>query len=177
MRNGFPRWAPRLGEDHLLKVDVLQDLGATAMTHDIRITMEKSGLPNTFVPGRNILFFTLAAALAYRRNIRTLVGGMCETDFSGYPDCRDDTIKAVQVALGLGMDTRFTLETPLMWITKAQTWRMAKELGGDSLVNLIVEKTHTCYLGDRKTRHAWGYGCGECPACKLRKEGFQGLPM
>jgi 7-cyano-7-deazaguanine synthase len=172
MKQAFPRWASRLGEDHVLELDVLNALGATAMTHDIEIRMEASGLPNTFVPGRNILFFTLAGALAYRRGIRSLVGGMCETDFSGYPDCRDDTIKAVQVALGLGMDTRFTLETPLMWLTKAETWRMAKQLGGDALVDLIVEETHTCYLGERTKKHAWGYGCGDCPACKLRKDGF-----
>jgi 7-cyano-7-deazaguanine synthase len=172
LKKKFPRWASRLGEDHVLKLDVLNALGATAMTHDIEIRMEASGLPNTFVPGRNILFFTLAGALAYRRGIRSLVGGMCETDFSGYPDCRDDTIKAVQVALGLGMDARFTLETPLMRLTKAETWRMAKELGGDALVELIVEETHTCYLGERTKKNAWGYGCGECPACKLRKDGF-----
>jgi 7-cyano-7-deazaguanine synthase len=172
LRDRFPRWAARLGEDHVLELEVLGELGATAMTHDIEIKMQASGLPNTFVPGRNILFFTLAAALAYRRGIRSLVGGMCETDFSGYPDCRDDTVKAVQVALGLGMDTRFTLETPLMWLTKAATWRLAQELGGEELTKIIVEKTHTCYLGDRTHKHAWGYGCGECPACKLRKEGF-----
>jgi 7-cyano-7-deazaguanine synthase len=172
LKEKFPRWASRLGEDHVLKLDVLNTLGATAMTHDIEIRMEASGLPNTFVPGRNILFFTLAGALAYRRGIRSLVGGMCETDFSGYPDCRDDTIKAVQVALGLGMDTRFTLETPLMWLTKAQTWQMAQQLGGDALVELIVEETHTCYLGERTKKNAWGYGCGDCPACKLREAGF-----
>jgi 7-cyano-7-deazaguanine synthase len=172
MKKTFPRWASRLGEDHVLELDVLNALGATAMTHDIEIRMEASGLPNTFVPGRNLLFFTLAGALAYRRGIRSLVGGMCETDFSGYPDCRDDTIKAVQVALGLGMDTRFTLETPLMWLTKAETWRMAKELGGDALVDLIIQETHTCYLGERTKKNAWGYGCGDCPACKLRKDGF-----
>ena len=172
LRSAFPHWAARLGEDHVLSVEVLQQLGATAMTHDVEIAMGSSGLPNTFVPGRNIVFFTLAAALAYRRNLRTLVGGMCETDFSGYPDCRDDTIKAVQVALGLGMDTRFILETPLMWIDKAQAWEMAEALGGEGLVEIIVEKTHTCYLGDRKHRHDWGYGCGRCPACKLRAEGF-----
>jgi 7-cyano-7-deazaguanine synthase len=172
MKKTFPRWASRLGEDHVLELDVLNALGATAMTHDIEIRMEASGLPNTFVPGRNLLFFTLAGALAYRRGIRSLVGGMCETDFSGYPDCRDDTIKAVQVALGLGMDTRFTLETPLMWLTKAKTWRMAKELGGDALVDLIIQETHTCYLGERTKKNAWGYGCGDCPACKLRKDGF-----
>jgi 7-cyano-7-deazaguanine synthase len=172
LRDRFPRWSSRLGEDHLLRTDVLNELGATAMTHDIEIRMEASGLPNTFVPGRNILFFTLAAALAYRRNIRSLVGGMCETDFSGYPDCRDDTIKALQVALGLGMDTRFTLETPLMWLTKAQTWRLEEELGGEELTKIIIERTHTCYLGERTRRHEWGYGCGECPACGLRREGF-----
>ena len=172
LRGKFPHWSSRLGEDHLLKLDVLSALGASAMTQDIEIRMEASGLPNTFVPGRNILFFTLAGALAYRRGIRSLVGGMCETDFSGYPDCRDDTIKAVQVALGLGMDTRFTLETPLMWLTKAETWRLAQELGGSELTKIIVEQTHTCYLGDRTRKHEWGYGCGRCPACKLRKEGF-----
>src|SRR5438046_2884177 len=143
------------------------------MTEDIEIRMTESGLPNTFVPGRNLLFFTLGAALAYRRGIRTLVGGMCETDFSGYPDCRDDTVKAMQVALGLGMDTRFTLETPLMWLTKAETWRLAEALGGKELTRIIIEDTHTCYMGDRKHKHAWGYGCGRCPACELRKNGFQ----
>jgi 7-cyano-7-deazaguanine synthase len=172
LRGRFPRWAARLGEDHVISADVLQQLGATAMTHDVEIAIQSSGLPNTFVPGRNIVFFTLAAALAYRRNMRTLVGGMCETDFSGYPDCRDDTIKAVQVALGLGMDTRFTLETPLMWIDKAGAWAMAESLGGEALLEIVVEDTHTCYLGDRKHRHDWGYGCGRCPACKLRSEGF-----
>lgn len=156
----------------MLKLDVLRELGTSAMTHDIRIEMEKSGLPNTFVPGRNLVFFSLAAALAYRRNLRRIVGGMCETDYSGYPDCRDDTIKALQVALSLGMAARFTLETPLMWLTKAQTWRMARELGGAELVGLIVEETHSCYLGERAVRHAWGAGCGSCPACELRKKGY-----
>ena len=173
LRSLFPRWAATLGEDHVLSVDVLPQLGATAMTHEVEIRTGSSGLPNTFVPGRNILFFTLAAALAYRRELRTLVGGMCETDFSGYPDCRDDTIKAVQVALGLGMDTRFILETPLMWLDKAQTWGMAKSLGGDALLELVIEATHSCYLGDRKHKHEWGYGCGRCPACKLRSDGFR----
>ena len=173
LRSLFPRWAPALGEDHVLSVDVLPQLGATAMTHEVEIRTGSSGLPNTFVPGRNILFFTLAAALAYRRELRTLVGGMCETDFSGYPDCRDDTIKALQVALGLGMDTRFILETPLMWLDKAQTWGMAKSLGGDALLELVIEATHSCYLGDRKHKHEWGYGCGRCPACKLRSDGFR----
>jgi 7-cyano-7-deazaguanine synthase len=155
-------------------VDVLKDLGATAMTHDIGIRMEKSGLPNTFVPGRNLLFLTLAAALAYRRGIAVLVGGMCETDHSGYPDCRDDTLKAMQAALGLGLDTHFAIETPLMRLTKAGTWRMAREFGAVFL-RLIVEDTHTCYLGDRSKRHPWGYGCGECPACVLRAKGFEAL--
>jgi len=172
LRSRFPSWAPRLGEDHVVRVDSLGQLGATAMTHELRIEMDKSGLTNTFVPGRNILFFTLAAALAYRRGIRVLVGGMCETDYSGYPDCRDDTLKALQVALGLGMDTRFTLETPLMWLTKAQTWQLAEALGGAPLVELIREDTHSCYLGDRSKKHAWGHGCGACPACELRRNGF-----
>jgi 7-cyano-7-deazaguanine synthase len=172
LRSRFPHWAA-LGEDHVLSVDVLPQLGATAMTHDVEIGIGSSGLPNTFVPGRNILFFTLAAALAYRRDLRTLVGGMCETDFSGYPDCRDDTLKALQVALGLGMDTRFTVQTPLMWLDKAQTWQMAKTLGGDALLELVIEATHTCYLGDREHKHEWGYGCGRCPACKLRGDGFR----
>jgi 7-cyano-7-deazaguanine synthase len=171
-RQRFPAWAPKLGEDHLLDLAVLPQLGETALTSEVEIATQKSGLPNTFVPGRNIVFFALAAALAYRRGIRTLVGGMCETDFSGYPDCRDDTIKATQVALGLGMDTRFILETPLMWIDKAATWKLAEDLGGDSLLKIIQENSHTCYLGDRKQKHEWGYGCGRCPACKLRSEGY-----
>ena len=156
----------------MLKIDALKDLGATAMTHDIAIEMQQGGLPNTFVPGRNLLFFTLAAALAYRRNLRALVGGMCETDYSGYPDCRDDTLKALQVALGLGMERRFTVETPLMWLTKAQTWQLAEDLGGVSLTKIIIEETHSCYLGERTRLHPWGYGCGTCPACTLRKNGY-----
>jgi 7-cyano-7-deazaguanine synthase len=172
MRKAFPAWSSRLGEDHLLEVDALRELGATALTHEVEIRMQEAKLPNTFVPGRNIVFFTLAAALAYRRDIRVLVGGMCETDFSGYPDCRDDTIKAVQVALSLGMDTRFTLETPLMWLDKAATWKLAETLGGAELIRITVEHTHTCYLGDRQHKHAWGHGCGRCPACELRKKGY-----
>ena len=172
LRRRFPAWAPKLGEDHLLDLAVLPQLGETALTSEVEIATQQSGLPNTFVPGRNIVFFALAAALAYRRGIRTLVGGMCETDFSGYPDCRDDTIKATQVALGLGMDTRFILETPLMWIDKAATWKLAEDLGGDSLLKIIQENSHTCYLGDREQKHEWGYGCGRCPACKLRSEGY-----
>jgi 7-cyano-7-deazaguanine synthase len=171
LKKRFPAWAARLAEDRVIDLGVIGELGATAMTADIEIRMSDSGLPNTFVPGRNLLFFTAAAALAYRRGIRTLVGGMCETDFSGYPDCRDDTLKALQVALGLGMDTRFTIETPLMWIDKAQTFALAEELGGKPLLDLIAEHTHTCYLG-RRERHDWGPGCGECPACRLRRDGF-----
>ena len=172
LRRVFPAWGDRLGEDHVVDLGVIRELGATAMTHDIEIRMQQSGLPNTFVPGRNLLFFTAAAAITYRRDMRTLVGGMCETDYSGYPDCRDDTLKALQVALGLGMDRRFTIETPLMWLDKAATWSLAEQLGGNALVDLIVEHTHSCYLGDRTHRHAWGYGCGTCPACELRSKGF-----
>jgi len=167
LRKRFPAWARKLGDDHVLDLDVI------AMTHDVAIGMTESGLPNTFVPGRNLLFFTAAAALAYRKGVRVLVGGMCETDFSGYPDCRDDTLKALQVALGLGMDRRFTIETPLMWIDKAATFKMAEELGGQPLVDIVIEHTHTCYLGNRE-RNEWGRGCGECPACKLRKDGYAG---
>lgn len=173
IRKRFPEWAQKLGDDHVLDLSVIRGLGATAMTHDIAITAGRTGLPNTFVPGRNLLFFTAAAALAYRRGIRTLVGGMCETDCSGYPDCRDDTIKALQVALGLGMDTRFVLETPLMWIDKAATWELAEDLGGTPLLELIVEHTHSCYVGERGERHDWGHGCGECPACALRSRGYE----
>jgi 7-cyano-7-deazaguanine synthase len=168
-----PRWAARLGEDHTLALHALGDVSNTALTRELAIEMGDSGLPNTFVPGRNLVFLTFAAALAFRRGLRHIVGGMCETDYSGYPDCRDDTIKALQVALNLGMERRFVLHTPLMWIDKAQTWRLALDLGGDSLVDLVVEATHTCYLGDRSRRHPWGYGCGECPACRLRADGFQ----
>ena len=167
-----PGWAARLGEDHLLAMPVLGQISETALTRDVAVEMEAGGLPNTFVPGRNLVFLTFAAALAYRRGLRHIVGGMCETDFSGYPDCRDDTVKAMQVALNLGMEARFVLHTPLMWIDKAATWRLAEALGGPALVDLIVEETHTCYLGDRGRRHAWGYGCGECPACRLRADGF-----
>src|SRR6267142_5139322 len=173
LRRRFPAWGARLGEDHVLDLDVIGALGATAMTADIEIKLTESGLPNTFVPGRNLLFFTAAAALAYRRGIRTLVGGMCETDFSGYPDCRDDTLKALQVALRLGLDRRICIETPLMWIDKAQTWQMALELGGRPLIKLIVAETHTCYLGERGDAHAWGYGCASCPACELRRRGYE----
>ena len=168
----FPQWAHKLGEDHLLDLGVLGQVSETSLTRDVAFKMESSGLPNTFVPGRNLLFLTLAAALAYRRDLQVMVTGVCETDFSGYPDCRDDTMKAMQLALSLGMDKRFLIETPLMWIDKADTWALAANLGGQQLVDLIIEHTHTCYLGDRVHRHVWGYGCGECPACDLRKKGY-----
>ena len=169
----FPAWSGQLGEDHTLRLDALGELSDTALTSDAEIRMREDGIPNTFVPGRNLLFLTFAAALAYRRGLRHVIGGMCETDFSGYPDCRDDTIKALQVALNLGMERRFVLHTPLMWLDKAATWKMAADLGGRALVDLIREETHTCYLGDRVHRHAWGYGCGACPACELRRRGWE----
>lgn len=168
----FPQWAPRLGEDHLLDLAVLGQVSETSLTRDTAFAMEQTGLPNTFVPGRNLLFLTLAAALAYRRGLEVIVTGVCETDYSGYPDCRDDSMKAMQLALSLGMDKRFLIDTPLMWIDKADTWRLAQQLGGQPLVDLIVEHTHTCYLGDRSHRQDWGYGCGTCPACDLRAKGF-----
>jgi 7-cyano-7-deazaguanine synthase len=166
-------WAERLGEDHLLDLGVLGEVSDTALTREAEVKFQADGLPNTFVPGRNLIFLTFAAAVAYRRNLRHLIGGMCETDFSGYPDCRDDTIKALQVALNLGLESRLVLHTPLMWIDKAQTWSMARDLGGEALVDLIVEQSHTCYLGDREHRHPWGFGCGGCPACDLRAKGFE----
>jgi 7-cyano-7-deazaguanine synthase len=169
----FPVWGERLGDDHMIDLSVLGAISDTAMTREIQIETAASGLPNTFVPGRNLMFMTIAAAIAYRRGLRVLVGGMCETDFSGYPDCRDDTLKALQVALNLGMDSRFVLETPLMWLDKADTWRLAHQLGGDELVELVRVETHTCYVGERAELHAWGFGCGECPACRLRKRGFE----
>ncbi len=172
IRAQYPAWALKLGQDHLLDLAVLGEVSDTSLTRDTAFKMEQSGLPNTFVPGRNLLFLTLAAAVAYRRDLQVIVTGVCETDFSGYPDCRDDTMKAMQLALSLGMDKRFLIETPLMWIDKAATWQMARELGGQMLVNLIIEHTRTCYLGDRTHRHAWGYGCGSCPACGLRERGY-----
>jgi len=169
----FPRWAARLGDDHLLDLQLLGQLSDTALTSERAISFAANGLPNTFVPGRNLLFLTFAAALAYRRGASVLVGGMCETDYSGYPDCRDNTLKAMQVALSLGLDTPMVVETPLMWLSKAQTWALTQALGGDALNELIVEHTHTCYLGERGTRHAWGHGCGQCPACQLRRSGHE----
>jgi len=165
-------WAERLGEDHVVKLDALAAISETALTRDMQIEIGENGLPTTFVPGRNLIFFAFAGALAYRRAARHLVAGMCETDYSGYPDCRDDTIKAMQVALGLGMDRRFVLHTPLMWIDKPGTFALAEEIGGKALLDLVIEETHSCYRGDRAHRHPWGYGCGCCPACKLRADGF-----
>jgi len=173
MRALSPAWNERLGEDHLIDLSLLAHISDTALTRDVAIAMQANGLPNTFVPGRNLLFMMVAATVAYRRGLDVLVGGMCETDFSGYPDCRDDTMKALQVALNLGMATRLKVETPLMWIDKAATWRMAQELGGAPLVDVIRADTHTCYLGERGALHDWGYGCGTCPACELRARGYQ----
>jgi len=173
IRAQFPQWGAKLGDDQVVDLAVLGQISDTSLTRDVAIAYEKNGLPNTFVPGRNLLFLTFAATIAYRRGLTVLVGGMCETDFSGYPDCRDNTMKAMQVALSLGLDQRLRIETPLMWIDKADTWALAEALGGAAFTNLIVEHTHTCYHGVRDTQHAWGYGCGECPACALRKAGFE----
>lgn len=173
MRAQSPLWAERLGEDHMIDLSLISAISDTAMTQNVEIVMQENGLPNTFVPGRNLLFMTVAATVAYRRGLTVLVGGMCETDFSGYPDCRDDTMKALQVALNLGMDTRMKLETPLMWLDKAQSWDLAESLGGQRLVDLIRSGTHTCYLGERGALHDWGYGCGTCPACALRANGYR----
>ena len=167
-----PLYAQRLGPDHLIDLAALGAISETALTRDSEIAFAETGLPTTFVPGRNLIFLTFAAALAYRRDARHIVLGVCETDYSGYPDCRDDTIKAMQVALGLGLDRRLVLHTPLMWRDKAQTFALATALGGRALLDLVVEDSHSCYLGDRSTRHAWGYGCGHCPACDLRGRGY-----
>jgi 7-cyano-7-deazaguanine synthase len=173
LRAQFPNWASRLGEDHVLDLSLIGQISDTALTSERAIELQANGLPNTFVPGRNLLFLGFAATLAYRRSASVLVGGMCETDYSGYPDCRDNTLKALQVALSLGLDTPMTLDTPLMFLTKAQTWSLAQQLGGAALVELITEHTHTCYLGERGQRHAWGHGCGHCPACELRAAGHR----
>ncbi|HEX3808635.1 MAG TPA: 7-cyano-7-deazaguanine synthase QueC [Rhizomicrobium sp.] len=173
LKSGFPDWAARLGEDQVLSLDVLKQIGGNALTDNVKIAMAESGLPNTFVPGRNIFFLTAAAALAYRRGSSDLVGGMCETDYSGYPDCRAETMAAVEHALALGMDRHFTIHTPLMKLDKAATWALAEQLGGKALIDLTIEETVTCYEGDREHRHAWGYGCGPCPACELRARGYE----
>lgn len=172
MRGLSTDWDQKLGEDHMIDLSLISQLSSTAMTENIAIQMQENGLPNTFVPGRNLMFMMVAATLAYRRQLGVLVGGMCETDFSGYPDCRDDSLKALQVALNLGMASRLTIETPLMWIDKAESWRLAESLGGESLIELIRHDTHTCYLGERGQMHDWGHGCGTCPACDLRAKGY-----
>jgi 7-cyano-7-deazaguanine synthase len=173
LRREFPEWDLKLGDDHLVDLGVLGQLSDTALTRETAIALTQSGLPNTFVPGRNLLFFTCAAAVGYRRGARHLVGGMCETDYSGYPDCRDDALKALQATLSLGMDHRFVIHTPLMWRDKSATWELARCLGGAALVELVREETHSCYLGDRERLHPWGYGCGDCPACGLRRAGWE----
>ncbi len=177
LRREFPQWDRALAEDHVVDLGVLGKLSDTALTRETTIAFDASGLPNTFVPGRNLLFFTFAAAVGYRRGTRHLVGGMCETDYSGYPDCRDDTLKALQAALSLGMDHRFVIHAPLMWRDKRATWELAQRLGGRSLVELVREETHSCYRGDRVHRHSWGYGCGGCPACGLRRAGWEAFSM
>jgi len=168
----FPQWSDRLGDDHLLDLSLLANLSDTALTSEREIEMTAGGLPNTFVPVRNLLFFTVAASVADRRGLSVLIGGMCETDYSGYPDCRDNTLKSLQVAISLGLDKSMTIETPLMWLDKAATWAMTEELGGETLIELVIEHTHSCYLGDREHRHAWGWGCGLCPSCDLRRKGY-----
>ena len=173
LRTAFGQWREKLGADHLLPLDTLKAIGGSALTDDVKIEIGQGGLPTTFVPGRNVMFLTAAAALGYRRGIADLVGGMCETDFSGYPDCRDETIQATARALSLGLAREVRVHTPLMWIDKAATWTLANQLGGSVLEALIVEETVTCYEGDRSHRHAWGYGCGKCPSCALRAAGYQ----
>lgn len=171
--NLFPQWREQLGPDHMIDTPALGKISETSLTRDVEIVMQENGLPSTFVPGRNLLFFTYAAALGYRRDLKTLIGGMCETDYSGYPDCRDGTLQALANAIRLGTEANFTIETPLMHLTKAESWDMAQELGGAPLIDLILEDTHSCYLGERGKRHDWGYGCGECPACELRASGYK----
>lgn len=173
LRAQNPAWQDRLGDDHLIDLSLLASISNSALTSDAAIAMQENGLPNTFVPGRNLLFLTVAAALAYRRGMTALVGGMCETDFSGYPDCRNETLRALESAINLGMASTLRIETPLMWLDKAQSWKLAEELGGQALVELIRTDTHTCYLGERGTLHAWGHGCASCPACALRARGYQ----
>jgi 7-cyano-7-deazaguanine synthase len=172
VRTDFPAWAGKLGEDHLLPLDTLKAIGGSAMTENMKIEMGAHGLPNSFVPGRNVMFLTAAAALGYRRGIADLVGGMCETDFSGYPDCRNETVQATAKALSLGLAREVRVHTPLMWIDKAATWALGKSLGGQALIDLVLEETVTCYEGDHIHRHDWGYGCGQCPSCKLRADGY-----
>lgn len=173
IREQMPTWSERLGEDHVIDLSILSHISDTALTREVEIAMGENGLPTSFVPGRNLVFLTFAGIVAYRRSCKHLVAGMCETDYSGYPDCRDATLKALQTAMNLGMDREFVLHTPLMWIDKAETWMLAERLGGREFVDLITEETHTCYLGDREKRNPWGYGCGACPACQLRLKGWK----
>ncbi len=173
LRSAFAAWGEKLGQDHMIEIEALGRMSDTALTRVVAIRFEANGVPNTFVPGRNLIFLTFAAATAYRRNLRRLVLGVCETDYSGYPDCRDDAMKAMQVALNLGMDSRFVVETPLMWIDKAETWRLTERLGGAALVDIVRRETHSCYNGDREHFHDWGFGCAACPACQLRAEGYR----
>ena len=176
LKNEFPQWQDVLGEDFVLPLQVLPAIGGSALlagSPDQTFDALPNGLPASFVPGRNLLFLTAAAALAYRRDVRNLVGGMCETDFSGYPDCRAQSIEAMGRALNLGMDAEFIIHTPLMHMDKRATWLLAEQLGGKPLVNLIIEDTVSCYEGDRERRHGWGYGCGRCPACRLRAAGYE----
>jgi len=172
LHTAFPRWSRRLGDDHVLDLSLLGQISDTALTSEREIERNAGGLPNTFVPVRNLLFFTFAASVADRRGLEVLVGGMCETDYSGYPDCRDNTLKSLQVALSLGLDKSMTIDTPLMWLDKAQTWAMTETLGGEPLIELVIEHTHSCYLGDREHRHPWGWGCALCPSCDLRRKGY-----
>lgn len=173
IREQFPKWANKLGEDRVIDLSWLGQISDCALTEERKIELSENGLPNTFVPGRNLVFFLISSAVAYRRGLSTLVGGMCQTDFSGYPDCREDTLKALQVATNLGMASTFRFETPLMWIDKTETFQLGEQLGGQELLNIIVRDTHTCYTGDRTHEHEWGFGCGECPACELRKHGWK----
>lgn len=167
-----PEWKTRLGDDHVIKLDALAAISDSALTRETAIEIADNGLPTTFVPGRNLIFFAFAGALAYRRGARHIVAGMCETDYSGYPDCRDETVKAMQVALSLGLDKRIAIHTPLMWVDKAGTFAMAEDLAGQPFLDVVVEDTHSCYLGDRTHWHDWGFGCGSCPACQLRAQGY-----
>ena len=173
LRERFPAWSAQLGADHMIDLSSFGAIGETALTSEAEIVMTESGLPSTFVPGRNLAFFVHAAALGHRRGLTVLVGGMCETDYSGYPDCRDETLRTLQEALRLATEVPFSIETPLMWLSKAQSWGLAEDLGGVAFIDLIREKTHTCYVGDHETKHDWGYGCGACPACELRAKGYE----
>ncbi len=173
IRAVFTEWSEHLGTDHVLDLPALAQISDTALTRDVEIEIAENGLPTTFVPGRNLLFFTYAAALAYRRSIHTLVGGMCETDFSGYPDCRDQTLQSLAETIRLGTEVPYQIETPLMHVTKADTWKMAEDIGGPAFTDIVLEHTHSCYIGERNQRHPWGYGCGSCPACALRAAGFE----